>query len=88
MSRNMSRDSETVSLCREGVHVEGSIHVIAISITLSLFGSFVPYLAKLFGSFIWCFDPSRNLYFYAGDTHFYSHLKSDLLGQLSQKTTK
>ena len=34
-----------------------SLHVIAVSITLSLFGSFVRcfYLAMLFGSFIRCF---------------------------------
>ena len=39
-----------------------SLHVIAVSITLSLFGSFIR-----------CFHPA----ICAGDTHFYSHLKSD-----------
>jgi len=56
-----------------------SLHVVAVSITLSLFGSFVRcyYLAMLFSSFILLVLPSRNLCFYAGDTHFYSYLKSD-----------
>jgi len=53
-----------------------SLHVVAVFITLSLFGSFVRgfYLAMLFGSFIISVLPSRNLCFYTGDTHFYSHL--------------
>ena len=56
-----------------------SLHVVAVSITLSPFGSFVRcfYLAMLFGSFIISVLLSHNLCFYAGDTHFYSHLKSD-----------
>ena len=56
-----------------------SLHVVAVSITLLLFGSFVRcfYLAMMLGSFIISVLPSRNLCFYAGDTHFYSHLKSD-----------
>ena len=54
-----------------------SLYVIAVSITLSLFGSFVWcfYLAMLFFHTVL---PSRNLCFYAGDTHFYSHLKSNV----------
>ena len=64
-----------------------SLHVIAMSITLSPFSSFVWwfYLAMLFGSFIRCFHLA--ICASTPATHFYSHLKSDY-GQSSQKTTK
>ena len=52
-----------------------SLHVIAVSITFRFFRSVLLFrnAVRFFHSVL----PSRNLCFYAGDTHFYSHLKSD-----------